>query len=54
VVRELSTIVVKHLRATNPLLIPVWKAAARVYTPAVIPPPAPEGAGAGTTPPIGS
>ena len=62
VVRELSTIVVKHLRATNPLLIPVWRAAARVYTPAVIPP-ATEGAGSGsstgtgsggTTPPSGS
>jgi hypothetical protein len=61
VVRELSSIVVKRLRATNPLLIPVWKAAARVYTPAVIPPPAPEGASSGsgsgsgtTTPPSGS
>ena len=57
VVRELSTIVVKHLRATNPVLIPVWRAAARVYTPAVIPPSAHQGAGSGsggTTPPIAS
>jgi hypothetical protein len=47
VVRELSTIVVKHLRKTNPLLIPVWKAAARLYTPAVVNPEAPSGGSGG-------
>ena len=69
VVRELSTIVVKHLRNTNPLLIPVWKAAARLYTPAVTTPQTPPGdpgsrsggsgsgsgtGSGGTTPPSGS
>ena len=63
VVRELSTIVVKHLKATDPLLIPVWRAAARLYTPAVVTAEAPDdGSGetggdsgsGGTTPPTGS
>jgi hypothetical protein len=66
VVRELSTIVVKYLRNTDPLLIPVWKAAARLYTPAVVSPETPaedpgsgsgDGSGSGsggTTPPSGS
>ena len=43
VVRELSSIVVKHLRNTDPLLIPVWKAAARVYRSAVTTPETPSG-----------
>lgn len=56
VVRELSTIVVKHLRATNPLLIPVWKAAARLYRPGVTTPETPpDGSGSGSNPePVGS
>ena len=65
VVRELSSIVVKHLRNTDPLLIPVWKAAARVYRSAVTTPEPPSGdpgagsgsggeTGSGTTVPSGS
>ena len=38
VIRELSAIVMKCLRNTNPLLIPVWQAAARPYIPAVTAP----------------
>lgn len=49
VVRELSTIVVKHLRNTNPLLIPVWRAAARLYRSGVTTPETPsEGSGSGS------
>lgn len=57
VVRELSAIMVKHLRKTDPLQVPVWKAAARAYGPAVSDPQAPPGGsgdGSGSTPPAGS
>ena len=41
VIRELSAIVMKCLRRTNPLLVPVWQAAARAHVPAVTTPEAP-------------
>lgn len=41
--RELRALMIKHLRATNPELIPVWKAAARIY----------RGSQAAVTPPEG-
>lgn len=54
-IRELRALMVKHLRETNPTLLPVWNAAARVYSrsssaPAPAGPPAsPAPAGAGAT-----
>jgi hypothetical protein len=56
VVHELSAIVTKHLRLTNPTLLPVWEVAARAYVPAVTTPETPpdgsgSGSGSGSTPP---
>ena len=54
--RELRPLMVKYLRDNDPTLLPVWKAAARVYrVPAAAPEPPAGGEGSGgTTPPVGS
>ena len=55
VMRELRALMVKHLRDTEPTLLPVWKAAARVYrVPVATPTPPTGGSGGPPTPPAGS
>jgi hypothetical protein len=54
--RELRPMMVKYLRETDPTLLPVWNAAARVYRVRTSTPPVEGGSGSGgtVTPPVGS